>query len=147
MSKMIINHEVDLEVLKNVIEGATDLNDNNEMFKSLTQITNAKKELKDILDELEKYEVGAKNLITQKARQLYGKDWQTITGQGYKITRSSTGNIYVRNPDLPVSKRFIELKESLLTKVIDAELEKTGKLPKGIELNPSRGESIRITIK
>lgn len=142
-----LNYELDEEKLSSAINNAIDLKNNNEMFEQLSSVSKAKKELEDALDKLSSIELVAKGLINSKAKQLYGKDWQTITGQGYKITRSATGNIYVRNPDLPVSKKFIELKEVLLTKVIDAELEKTGKLPKGIELNPSRGESIRITIK
>lgn len=144
---MQINHEVDLEGLKAIVEGAADLNDNQEMFQSLSRISAAKKELKDILDELEDYEAGAKNLILQKARQLYGSDWQTISGKGYKITRSATGNVFIRNPDLKVAKKYVEIKESLKTKLIQEDLEKTGKLPEGIEVNPQRGESIRITIK
>jgi hypothetical protein len=142
-----LNYELDDKKLADSINSAIELKDNNEMFEQLSAVSKAKKEIEDALEQIAKIELVAKGFINSKAKQLYGKDWQTVTGQGYKITRSSTGNIYIRNPDLPVSKKFIELKESLLTKVIDAELEKTGKLPKGIELNPSRGESIRITIK
>lgn len=142
-----LNYEIDEEKLAETINEAIKLKDNNEMFEQFSLVAKAKNELKDALDKLEGIEIIAKGLINSKAKQLYGKDWQTVTGQGYKITRSSTGNIYVRNPDLPVSKKFIELKESLLTKIIDAELEKTGKLPKGIEINPNRNESIRITLR
>jgi len=142
-----LNYELDDKKLADSINNAIELKDNNEMFEQLSAVSKVKKYLEDALDKVAQIELVAKGLINSKAKQLYGKDWQTVTGQGYKITRSSTGNIYVRNSDLPVSKKFVELKESLLTKVIDAELEKTGKLPKGIELNPSRGESIRITIK
>lgn len=142
-----LNYKLDEEELASSINEAIKLEDNERMFDSLCEVKRAKLELEDALEKLEKIEIIAKGLINSKAKQLYGNDWQTIVSKGYKITRSSTGNIYIRNPDLPVSKKFIELKECLLTKLIDAELEKTGKLPKGIEINPSRGESIRITLK
>jgi len=142
-----LNYEINEEELAKSINEAIKLDDNEQMFNHLCEVKRAKLELEDALEKLEKIEVVAKGLINSKATQLYGNDWQTVVGKGYKITRSSTGNVYVRNPDLPVSKKFLKIIESLDTKAIDIELEKTQKLPKGIEVNPSRGTSIRITIK
>jgi len=142
-----LNFEINEEKLAESINDAIKLDDNEQMFNHLCEVKRTKMELEDALEKLEKIEIVAKGLINSKAKQLYGNDWQTIVGKGYKITRSSTGNVYVRNPEIKVSKKFIEIKESLLTKEIDLEIEKTGKLPKGIEVNPNRGESIRITIK
>ena len=142
-----LNYEIDEEQLAQTVNEAINLEDNEQMFEQLSAVAKAKCELKDALEKLETIEVVAKGLINSKAKQLYGTDWQTIVGKGYKITRSKTGNVYIHNPDIPVNKKFIELKESLLTKVIEEEIEKTGKLPKGIEVNPNRGESIRIAIK
>ena len=141
-----LNYEINEEELAKSINEAIKLEDNEEMFNQLCQVKVAKKELEDALERLDKIEIIAKGLINSKAKQFYGTDWQTICSKNYKITRSQTGNIYVRNQD-HVNKKFIELKETILTKVIDSEIEKTGKLPKGIEVNPSRGESIRITLK
>ena len=141
------NYEIDEVKLSNTISEALNLNDNDSVFSELAAVTKAKKELQDALETLEKIEVVAKGLINSKAKQLYGEDWQTIVGQGYKITRSKTGAVYTRNPDIPTPKKFIKIVESLDTKLIDAEFDKTGTLPKGVEINPTRGESIRITIK
>jgi hypothetical protein len=142
-----LNYEINEEELAKTINEAINLNDNDQMFGNLCEVKRAKKDLEEALEKLDTIESIAKGFIDSKARQLYGNDWQTIVGKGYKITRSSTGNVYVRNPDIPVNKKFLKIVESLDTKAIDAELEKTQKLPKGIEVNPSRGTSIRITLK
>lgn len=142
-----LNYEINEEDLAKSINEAIKLENNEQMFDRLCEVKRAKLELEDALEKLDKIEIIAKGLINSKAEQLYSKDWQTIVGKGYKITKSATGNVYVRNPDIPISKRFVKIVESLDTKAIDAELEKTQKLPKGIEINPSRGQSIRITLK
>jgi len=139
--------QIDVAKLKESITEATKLEDNNEMFLQLSNTSKAKQVIKDVLDELESVESEAKSLINNKAKTLYGVDWQAIVGEGYKINRQPTGNVYIRNPEIPVNKKFIEIKESINTKVVDAYIEKEGKLPNGIEINPTRGESIRISIK
>jgi hypothetical protein len=142
-----LNYEINEEELANSINEAIKLEDNEKMFDQLCQVKRAKLEIEDALEKLEKIDIVAKGLINSKATQLYGNDWQTIASKSYKITRSATGNIYVINPDIKVNKKFLKIVESLNTKAIDEELEKTQKLPNGIELNPSRGSSIRITLK
>lgn len=142
-----LNYELNEEELARSINEAIKLDDNEEMFNHLCNVKRAKSELEDALEKLENIEIIAKGLINSKAKELYGIDWQTIASKNYKITRSKTGNIYVRNPEISVNKKFLKIVESLDTKAIDAELEKTQKLPKGVEVNPNRGDSIRITIK
>lgn len=142
-----LNYEINEEELAKSINEAIKLEDNDQMFSQLCEVKRAKQALEDALEKLETIEALSKGFINSKAKQLYGNDWQVITGKGYRISRSSTGNVYVRNPEIPVSKKFIKIVESLDTKAIDAEIEKTQKLPKGIEVNPNRGESIRITLK
>lgn len=142
-----LNYKLDEIKLADTINDAIKLEDNEEMFNQLCQVELAKKDLEDALEKLEQIEVIAKGLINSKAKELYGIDWQTIVSKNYKITRSKTGNIYVINPDIKVNKKFLKIVESLDTKLIDEELEKTQTLPKGVELNPSRGDSIRITLK
>lgn len=142
-----LNYELDEEKLAESINEAIKLEDNEQMFNNLCEVKRAKLELEDALEKLEKIEVVAKGLINSKATQLYGNSWQTIVSKDYKITRSKTGNIYVLNPDIKVNKKFLKIVESIDTKLVDAELEKTQKLPQGIEINPNRGDSIRITLK
>ena len=147
MDNLTLDYTLNVKMLTQTIEDALKLDDNEQLFNELTKVSVAKKEIEAMLEKVESIEKDAKGLINSKAKALYGADWQAIAGKGYKITRSATGSVYARAMDVPVNKKFIELKEVLLTKVIDAEIDKTGKLPKGIEINPSRGESIRITIK
>jgi len=142
-----LNYKINEEELAKSINEAIKLEDNEQMFDKLCEVKRAKVELEDALEKLEKIDVIAKGLINSKANQLYSNNWQTIVGKGYKITKSSTGNVYVRTPDVTVLKKFLKIVESLDTKAIDMELEKTQKLPKGVEINPSRGQSIRITLK
>lgn len=142
-----LNYELDETKLAESINDAIKLEDNEQMFSHLCEVKRAKLELEDALEKLEQIEVVAKGLINSKAKELYGTDWQTIASSNYKITRSKTGNIYVMNPDIKVNKKFLKIVESLDTKLIDEELEKTQKLPQGVEINPNRGDSIRITLK
>lgn len=144
---MKIEHEIDLKTLHKAIEEALSFKDNEMLFGQLSSITSAKDELKNLLDKVEKIELEAKGLINSKAKALHGDDWQVITGKGYKILRSPTGAVFTRNPDVKVSKKFLKVVESIDTDAVKAELDKTEKLPKGIELNPTRGETIKITIK
>jgi len=142
-----LNYEINEEELAKSINEAIKLDDNEEMFNQLCTVKRAKLELEDALEKLDGIEVIAKGLINSKAKQLYGTDWQTIASKNYKITRSKTGNVYIRNPEISVNKKFLKIVESLDTKAIDAELEKSQKLPKGVEVNLNRGDSIRITLK
>ena len=139
--------KIDDEALKSSISEATDLNDNEAMFANLTKISEAKKELSDALDLVSSMESLAKSEIDSRAKTLYGNDWQAIAGSGYKISKSYTGAVYNISPDVKPAKKYLVIKESINTKVVEAELEVNGKLPKGIEPNKSRGTSIRITLK
>lgn len=142
-----LNYELDEEKLAKTINEAIRLDDNEQMFNHLCEVKRAKLELENALEKLDKIEVIAKGLINSKAKQLYGNDWQTIAGNGYKITRFKTGSIYILNPMVKANKKFLEIKETINSKAVDAEIEKNGKLPNGIDINPNRGESLRITIK
>lgn len=139
--------KIDEEALKSSILEATDLNDNEAMFAKLTEISKAKKELADALDQISSLESLAKSEIDSRAKTLYGNDWQAIAGSGYKISKSYTGAVYNISPDVKPAKKYLVIKESINTKVVEAELEVSGKLPKGIEPNKSRGTMIRISLK
>lgn len=139
--------KIDEEALKANILEATDLNDNEAMFERLTEITKAKKELSDALDKIAGLESLAKSEIDSRAKTLYGNDWQAIVGSGYKISKSYTGAVYNISPDVKPAKKYLVIKESVNTKAVEAELEVSGKLPKGIEPNKARGTMIRISLK
>lgn len=139
--------ELDTDGLKETIESALNLNDNPTFYEQLITISLAKKQVKDLLEEVEKLEADAKGLINAKSKALYGADWQTIVGKGYKITRYFNGTVYTRVEGVKINKRFIKIVESLNTEAIDLELEKTETLPKGLELNNNRTEIIKLTVK
>lgn len=140
--------KIDDEALKSNISEAMDLNNNDEMFTRLLEVSKAKKEVADALEKIEAIEKMAKSEIDSRAKNLYGKDWQAIAGEGYKISRSFTGSVYTFDPENKPAKKYLVIKETVNTKLVDAEAElKDGVLPKGIEINPSRGSSIRINLK
>ncbi len=139
-----IELEINIDELKDIVNDATDLNDNQQLFSNLVEFERAKKRINAVLDQLISIESDAKGLIKSKAEALYGSEWSAIKGKGYKITKSSTGavfNIFGKPP-----KEFLVIKEALDTKLVEAHIKETGKLPKGIEYSPSRGTSLRITV-
>lgn len=148
MSNIIhLDAEIDFDAIKETIEGALKLEDNQDVFYALIDVARVKEQVKILLEKVETVERDAKGLVNSKAKALYGDDWQTIVGKGYKINRSPTGSIYIANPDIPVSKKFLIIKESVNAKAVDEYVIAKEKLPKGIEINPSRGYSITIKVK
>lgn len=141
-----IELEIDLEALKGVVEEAKDLNDNQELFSQLVEVYRVKSEIGNILDQLTSIETEAKGLIKAKADALYGSEWTAIKGEGYKITRSATGSVFNILPDAKPPKEFLVIKEAVDSKKVEEFIKEKGKLPKGLEYNPSRGSSIRVTI-
>lgn len=146
-TKVEINYTIEPEKFAESIAEAEKLEDNQQMIEQLTTITKAKNELKDLLEIVEKHESAAKMIINARAKQLYGSDWQAIAGDGFKISRSFTGAVYTLNPDYNTPKKFLKIVTSVDAKAVDAYRDEKNKLPVGVELNPTRGESIRITIK
>jgi len=139
-----IELEINVDELKDVIKDSTDLNDNEQLFSNLVQFARAKKQIGDVLDQITSIEDEAKGLIKSKAQALYGDGWQAIKGKGYKISRSYTGAVFSLDGKAP--KEFVIVKESLDSKLIENYIKETGKLPKGVSYNPSRGTSLRITV-
>lgn len=145
MSEVIkIEAEIDLESLKTIIEDASNLNDNEEVFNKLIEVYRVKKQAEDILDSLKTIEDTVKSTIKSRATELYGPEWEAVKGTNYKITRSSTGAVF--NISGKVQKKFKIVKESVDTKAVNEYIKEKGKLPAGLEYNASRGSSIRITV-
>lgn len=145
-NKIKIELELDIEALKEVVEKSKDLNDNQELFSQLVEVYRAKKQIADVLDQLISIETEAKGFIKAKADALYGKEWTAIKGKGYKISKSGTGAVFSIQPDAKPPKKFLVIKESLDSKLVEAHIKETGKLPKGIDYSPNRGTMIRITV-
>lgn len=142
---MIFTLDIDVDALKEAVEKATKIDDAESFFEELTQIQRAKMDIKKLTDDLYSIEQDVKGLINTKAKALYGGDWQVIKGEHFKITRSKTGDVYLVN-GTPNAK-FTKVKVSVDSKAVDDYVTEHDKLPKGIEINDKRGESLRITIK
>jgi hypothetical protein len=139
-----INAEFDIDLVKESVEKAKDLNDNEELFEQLVGFEKIKKQASDILDQIKSVEDDVKGLIKTKANALYGNEWEAIKGHNYKITKSPTGSVF--NIDGKPQKKFLVIKESINTKEVNTYIKEKGKLPVGIDYNGERGSSIRITV-
>lgn len=140
-----INVEIDVEELQNIIKDAATLEDNALLFGKLAEIGKARKIIKDAVEAIDKIDAEAKGFINAKAKALYGNNWQTIVGPGYKIGRSFTGAKYEQIA--PASEEFIVIKQSVDSKAVENYVKAHSELPEGIAVNQMRGEAIRITVK
>jgi hypothetical protein len=140
-----LNYKLDDQAIKNLISEAAELENNGELFGRLAEIARIKQEFRDVEEVLDKLELEIKAEINEKAKALYGPQWQAIKGDGYKITRSHTGSIYeVTGEPAP---ELVEIKRSIKSKLVDEYVKAKGTLPEGIGYNPNRGEAIRISVK
>ena len=135
----------DLDAIKAEIESSKKITGDEAYFEQLSKIQATKKVLGDIEDQLKSIEAEAKGFINSKAKALYGDNWTVIDGANFKISRSKTGDVYIINGS-PASQ-FIKTKVSVDTKAVDKYITENKKLPKYIEVNDQRGESIKITVK
>jgi hypothetical protein len=139
-----LNYQVDDEAIKELVQSAAELEDNDELFSRLAEIARVKQDFRDVEEVLDKLELEIKAEINAKAKALYGAQWQAIKGNGDKITRSHTGSIYeiIGKP----AEELIEIKQSIKSKLVEEYVKAKGKLPEGIGYNPNRGEAIRISV-
>ena len=143
--KIDINVTIDLAEVEGIAEAALSLDDNAALFSKLAEFATVKRQLDDAMDAIKKVETDIKGIINAKAKQLYGPQWQAISGPGYKISRSYTGAKYEQVGSAP--EQFIIVKQSVDSKAVDNYVKETSELPEGIAVNTARGESIRLTIK
>lgn len=144
-NKVIISAEIDIDAIKKIADEALSLDDNAAIFAKLAEFAHVKGQLDDALDAIKTAEAEIKGIINAKAKQLYGPNWQAISGAGYKISRSFTGAKYEQIGAAP--EEFIVIKQSVDSKAVDNYVKANSALPEGIAVNQSRGESIRMTIK
>lgn len=142
--KLELNISIDLEPFTKAVESAQGLEDNDVLFHELSKIKFAKRELEALNEAFDGIEKLVKQTINDRAKASYGKDWQVIKGTGYKITRSLTGSVYSLLPE--ADPDFYKVKLSPNTRTIGDFVKDKGTLPKGVELNDQRSESIIITV-
>lgn len=145
MNKITISLEINVDELKSEIENADSLNDNQKVFKQLALVGIAKKQVEDALELVKQVESQAKLLIDDKAKALYGVNWSAIAGQGYKVTKSLTGTVYeIGDPEK--AKEYIKVEVKPDSDKIKDYIKSHSSLPDGIDYNPNRGSSIKITV-
>jgi len=140
-----IELKVDIKKLRETIESALDLNDNQQLFEQLIEFERVKKQVANIMDSIKSIEADAKGLIASKANALYTDKWEAVSGKNYKITKSPTNNVF--NITDAVEAEFVVVKKTANTKIINQYIKDNGKLPNGVDYNMERGTSIRINIK
>lgn len=143
--KILIHAVIDMEAVQGIVDEALSLDDNAAMFAKLAEFAHVKAMLKDATEQLDKAEADIKGIINSKAKQLYGPNWQAISGPGYKISRQFTGAKYEQVGAAP--EQFIVIKQSVNSKAVDEFVKANSELPEGIAINQARGESIRMAIK
>ena len=142
-----IHLDFDMSALREIIWESGSLNDNHDLFSKLSEVQILKSEYKDLGDKIATLESDIKQAINGRAKQLYGATWQTIAGDGYKVNRQSTGSVYGIMADVEPGKKFLKIKKEIDKDAVETYMKENSKLPKGIEYNPNRGESIVIRIK
>lgn len=137
----------DIGNLNTLVEQSGDLNDNEQMFGKLSELQNIKDDLKSITDQIAGLETEIKGIINGRAKALYGVKWQSISGDNYKINKKATGALYDVSPDIKPDKKFLKVVTSIDSDTVKTFIKDNSKLPKGIDYNPNRGETISIKIK
>lgn len=127
------------------IADATSLQDDNEVFKSLSVLADIKDDLKSIEAPINELYGAVLQAISKKAQELYGNDWKVIKGDNYSISRSYSGAVYQITDDTP--EQFIRLERKPNTDEIENYIKDNSKLPEGVDYNPDRNESIRIKLQ
>lgn len=82
------------EKLKNI----KDFENDEQLFQELAGIASCKREIDEFLDQFSNLERSIKQAINNKAKASFGDKWAAIRGNGYKITRSMSGNVYDVDP-------------------------------------------------
>lgn len=142
---------LDLDKVKLIIGNSKDLKGDEQFFEAMSAMSFAKQAVKDVLDQVESYERDAKQQINDRAKALYGKDWQVIEGEHFKISRSATGSVYElidSEAAAKVDPNLIKVAMAVDAKVADTYREShDNKVPNGIAVNEHRGERIMITVR
>lgn len=138
---------LDLKDLEQIILKSKDLEKDSDFFDAMSAISFAKKKVADALEDVTRLEEQAKGLINAKAKALYGKNWQVIRGEHFKISRQFTGQVYELTDVEKVAEEYLKVKFTPNTRTIEQYREThDNTLPEGVTINEERRESIRVTI-
>lgn len=141
-----LNIEIDDERIKEVIEQSKDLGKDEKVFKMLSDLMSHKKMVDDMNDLWGSIERDIKQALNDKAKDLLGKDWTALDGQGFSLRRSLTGSVYTLTDPDKVPEELLDVKITVKSKEVDNYIKANSKLPDGLSYNPNRNESIRIKL-
>jgi hypothetical protein len=134
--------EIDTEKIEVLAKEADKLVLDPKAEKGLMTLFEMQEKIKVVIEE-------ATKMIEAKALQLY-PDFKRIDTDNLRITYRVFGNKYKINDnyigELPEELYNTSIKHNANSKNIDALLEKTGKLPRGIE-QPTRTKKLSISLK
>lgn len=141
-----IEIRVDEDRIEKIIRKSKDLQTDEAVFHELAWIM----ELKDSVDQMNEVWEGVERKIKQalndKAKELLGKDWSALDGDGFSLRRSLTGSVYTLTDPDKVPDDLLDVKITVKSKEVDNYIKANSKLPDGLTYNPNRNESIRIKL-
>lgn len=147
MEPVKINATLDLQASLDAIKASKTLKDDKLVFEKLAEFQAVKDQLAAAKEQLDDVEQQVKQAINDRAKATYGNQWDSIVSDGYKITRSFTGSVFNVGDPAKVGDEFLKVELKPETKKIEDYIKSKGSLPEGLDYNPDRGESIRITVK
>ena len=145
--KLELQVTLDIGQIRKTIEASKNLQEDHEVFKSLSSLMEVKRLVSELNEVWDQAEREIKQAINDKAKALYGTQWRAIDGDGFKVTRSMSGSVYqIIDPD-KVPEEMLEIKVGVKTKAVDNFIKEKSTLPEGIAYNPDRNEQLRINLK
>lgn len=145
MDKLTLQAEFDIKAFKDVVASSKDLADDEKFFASLSQFQKIKNEYKQMGEDLDGAEREIKQAINDRAKAVFGDNWQAIAGSGWKISRSYAGSLYSIE-DLAKATDFVKMEYKPDSKAIDEFISKNSALPDGVSRNSNRTEVLRISV-
>lgn len=141
-----INIRIDEERIEKIIRKSKNLQTDEAVFSEIAWIMDNKRVIDEMNEVWEELERKVKQALNDKAKELLGKDWTALDGDGFSLRRSLTGSVYTLTDPDKVPEDLLDVKISVKSKEVDNYIKANSKLPDGLSYNPNRNESIRIKL-
>lgn len=141
-----INIRIDEDRIEKIIRKSKNLQTDEAVFSEIAWIMDNKKVIDQMNEVWEEVERKVKQALNDKAKDLLGKDWTALDGQGFSLRRSMTGSVYTLTDPDKVPEDLLDIKIAVKSKAVDDYIKANSKLPDGLSYNPNRNESIRIKL-
>ncbi len=141
-----INIRIDEERIEKIIRKSKNLQTDEAVFSEIAWIMDNKRVIDEMNEVWEELERKVKQALNDKAKELLGKDWTALDGDGFSLRRSLTDSVYTLTDPDKVPEDLLDVKISVKSKEVDNYIKANSKLPDGLSYNPNRNESIRIKL-